>query len=77
MSMKLSCPVNKLSVCPECGSRRLVVARYGRDEDEFGYEHYLECEGCCSVVAGLGSRQLLSLKKTPEGRTILARELMR
>ena len=37
-------PLKKLSRCPECKSRRVVLARYA------GGPQVMECEGCYSVI---------------------------
>ena len=56
MSMEFKKPLRDLTRCPSCRSRRLVVAVYRPRTHGAGTnwsERYLECEGCCSVVAEL------------------------
>jgi hypothetical protein len=75
MSMRFKGPINKLKVCPACGSPKLVAAVYGLNRDPLGSGNpVIECEGCYSVVIELTKSERLSLQKTPEGRAILERE---
>ena len=77
MSMQFPGPINRLRACPSCGSRRLVVALYGLQQDPLGGEPYLECEGCCSVVRELSMTECRSLNDTLEGQVIIARQFSR
>lgn len=56
MSMEFRTPLHKLTRCPSCRSRRLVVAVYSPRKHRGGTnweERWLECEGCYSVVCEL------------------------
>ena len=75
MSMEFKKPIEKLTRCPECRSRRLVVAMYGLKKDPLGGKPILECEGCYSVVRELRQKDVRALRGTPEGRAIINREL--
>lgn len=69
--MQLKVPVENLERCPECRSRRLVVANYG----PYAPTPFLECEGCWTVVKELIKKEVARMRSTPFGRRILARKL--
>ncbi len=59
MSMEHKVPTRNLERCPQCRSRRLVVAVYQDrlDPSPRYREMTLECEGCCSVVEELDAQR--------------------